>query len=101
MDSFDIYSAAGLNSVEAAVWIAIGLLLLAGSKKAAVNSPRKDVIALSTLFVAFGMSDVVKVYSGAWWKPWWLLIWKTLNAVGLLYFTGKLYLAEKAKSRKN
>ena len=101
MDNFDIYSAAGLNAVEAAVWIFIGLLLLAGAKKAAVNSSRKDVVALSLLFVAFGISDVIEVYSGAWWRPWWLLIWKTLNAIGLLYFTGKLYIAERAGRHQN
>jgi len=101
MDNFDIYSAAGLNSVEAAVWISIGLLLLAGAKKAAVNSSRKDVVALSILFVTFGISDVIEVYSSAWWKPWWLLIWKTLNAIGLLSFTAKLYIAERASRHRN
>ena len=101
MGNFELYSAAGLNSVEAAVWISIGLLLLAGSKKAAVNSSRKGVVALSILFVTFGISDVVEVYSGAWWRPWWLLIWKTLNAIGLLCFTGKLYIAERAGGHRN
>jgi len=101
MDNFDIYSAAGLNSVEAAVWISIGFLLFLGLKKGAVNSSKKDVVALSILFVAFGASDVVEVYSGAWWRPWWLLIWKALNATGLLYFTGKLYIAERASGHRN
>ncbi|MDD2806271.1 MAG: hypothetical protein PHV33_12015 [Elusimicrobiales bacterium] len=100
MDGFDLYSAAGLNSLEAAVWISIGLLLLAGAKKAAVNSSRKDLVALSVLFAAFGLSDVAEVYSGAWWRPWWLLLWKALNAAGLLYFAGKLYLAEKAEKKR-
>jgi len=101
MYNFEIYSAAGLNSIEALVWSTIGILLLSSSQKLAVNSPKKDVVVLGILFVAFGASDVVEVYSGAWWKPWWLLTWKTLNAIGLLYFTGKLYVAERAGGHRN
>lgn len=101
MYNFEIYSAAGLNTVEALGWIIIGILLLLSLKKLAANSPKKDGVVLGILFVAFGASDVVEVYSGAWWKPWWLLIWKTLNAIGLLCFTGKLYVAERASRRRN
>ena len=101
MGNFELYSAAGLNSVEALVWVTIGVLLLLSFKKLAANSPKKDGVVLGILFVAFGASDVVEVYSGAWWRPWWLLIWKTLNATGLLYFTGKLYIAERADRHRN
>jgi len=27
-------------------------------------------------FLTFGVSDFVELRSGAWWEPWWLLIWK-------------------------
>lgn len=101
MPNFELYSAAGLNYVEAAIWIVIGFFLYWGSKKTAVRYPRTDVVALSILFVAFGVSDVFEVHSGAWWRPWWLLLWKTLNAIGLLYLVGKLYLTEKANKRRN
>lgn len=101
MVNFDLYSAAGLNSVEALIWVSIGLILLVGAKKGALNSSKKDALVLSSLFLTFGVSDVVEVFSGAWWRPWWLLIWKILNAVALLFFTGKLYLAEKAAKRQN
>jgi len=101
MGNFELYSAAGLNSVEALVWVTIGVLLLLSFKKHAANSPKKDGVVLGILFVAFGASDVVEVYSGAWWKPGWLLVWKTLNAIGLLYFVGKLYIAERAGRHQN
>lgn len=101
MGNLELYSAAGLNSVEAALWLIIGLLLALGAKKIAVNNSKRDVFVLSVLFVAFGISDVVEVHSGAWWKPWWLLAWKTLNAIGLIYFAGKLYIAERASRRRN
>lgn len=101
MQNFEIYSAAGLNSIEALVWVTIGVFLLSSSKKLAVNSPKKDVVFLGILFVAFGSSDVVEVYTGAWWEPWWLLTWKILNAIWLLYFTGKLYIAGRVGGHRN
>jgi hypothetical protein len=101
MRDFDLYSAAGMNAVEAVFWIIIGILLFAGSRKLASRYPKNDIIALATLFVAFGASDSFEVHSGAWWRPWWLLAWKTLNAIGLVFFVGKLYLAEKKNKRGN
>lgn len=102
MANFELYSAAGLNSLEAVIWISIGLFLfLVALKKGAVNGSKKDAVVLGVLFVAFGISDVCEVFTGAWWRPWWLLVWKTLNAVGLLFFTGKLYLAGKKAKKGN
>jgi hypothetical protein len=34
--------------------------------------------------VAFGISDIVEVQTGAWWRPWWLLAWKTVCVVILV-----------------
>lgn len=101
MGNFDLYSAAGMNSVEAVIWVSIGLLLLVGLKKGATSSSKQDAVALSVLFIMFGVSDVVEIFSGAWWRPWWLLVWKTLNAIALLLLTGKLYLAERKNRRGN
>lgn len=101
MGNFDLYSAAGMNSVEAVIWVSIGFLLLVGLRKGVVNSSKTDVVVLSILFVMFGGSDVVEVFSGAWWRPWWLLVWKTLNAIVLLLLAGKLYLAERMNRRGN
>lgn len=101
MGDFELYTAAGLNAVEAAVWIIIGLCLFFRSKKAAATGQGKDYLVLGALFVAFGLSDVVEAHSGAWWKPWWLLAWKIFNAIGLLYCAGKRYLAERIRGRRN
>lgn len=101
MGNFELCSAAGLNAVEAAVWIVIGLYLFFLSRKGAAGGSQRDVFVLGALFVAFGLSDVAEVYSGAWWRPRWLLVWKILNAVGLLYFAGRRYLAERARCRRS
>ena len=54
---------------------------------AAVKSSRKvrriAYIAVPTLFL-FGVSDIVEVYTGAWWKPFWLLLWKGLCIIVLV-----------------
>lgn len=33
-------------------------------------------MVLAGSLVMFGLSDVVEVRTGAWYQPWWLLVWK-------------------------
>jgi hypothetical protein len=62
------------NYVEAALWTVIG----GGFLVHALVRPRgrPASIAAAATFLAFGLSDVVEVRTGAWWRPWWLLAWK-------------------------
>jgi len=46
--------------------------------------PRRDAVAAAVAFVAFGGSDVVESFTGAWWRPWWLFAWKAACVLGLL-----------------
>jgi hypothetical protein len=41
-------------------------------------SRRTDVLLAAVTFLAFGGSDLVEAHTGAWWRPWWLLVWKGL-----------------------
>lgn len=61
------------NYVEAAVW---GLIACAFAV-AAVRRPavRARCALAAVTFALFGLSDVVEVRTGAWWRPWWLLAW--------------------------
>jgi len=34
-------------------------------------------------FLAFAGTDLVEMQTGAWWRPWWLLVWKAA-CVGVL-----------------
>ena len=63
------------NFLEACFWISLGVafLLAACSKKR-----RRSPVITSFVFVAFGISDLVEIQTGAWWRPWWLLAWKTV-----------------------
>ncbi|MGK0190183.1 MAG: hypothetical protein ACI9R3_006003 [Verrucomicrobiales bacterium] len=61
-----------VNAVEIFVWIAIALVI---ARRAATTGNRKDWLPAAAFF-AFGISDAIEMSTGAWWKPWWLLVWK-------------------------
>jgi hypothetical protein len=70
------------NYAEAALWGAIGVAfsLVALRTRKAI---RGRCAAASVALLAFGGSDVVEASTGAWWDPWWLLLWKAA-CVGVL-----------------
>lgn len=71
------------NLIEAAVW---AVMALAAFWKAS-TSPRifrPTLIALAITLAIFGASDLVEARTGAWWRPWWLLVWKGLCVLTLL-----------------
>lgn len=47
--------------------------------------------------VLFGLSDAVEIWSGAWWRPWWLLVWKAACVFAICAIGSVLYL----RSREN
>lgn len=70
------------NYVEATIWS----LFSAGCLIAAVKARRpvrSRWLAAAVLFLAFGISDLVETRTGAWWRPWWLLLWKAACLLGL------------------
>ncbi len=77
VDPFFIYA----NYGEAALWNLIGVaFLVAALARRAVGGAalRRTLLAAAIAFIAFGWSDVVETRTGAWWRPWWLLLWKGL-----------------------
>jgi hypothetical protein len=62
------------NLFEAGLWFVVAIVLALAWKKA--GAPRWPLLAAAFVFVAFGISDLVETQTGAWWKPWWLLVWK-------------------------
>jgi len=91
------------NLFEAGLWFVVAIVLLVVWKKqiaravrvAAIlpKSPRFDIpdrirtwplLAGAVVFVLFGISDLVETQTGAWWKPWWLLVWKVLCVHAML-----------------
>lgn len=84
MDPVFVYG----NSIEAVLWMAMGILAL-------VRRNSAWSYALAAAFLAFGVSDIVEVRTGAWYEPWWLLAWKAL-CIGMILACGiQVYRAGK------
>ena len=76
------------NYAEAGLW-----LLVAGvSLKAAIDRGhhRAGWLLFVTL-IAFGLSDVVETTTGAWWRPWWLFVWKAACVAIIVVTVGRLW----------
>ena len=71
---------ASFNYVEAALWTGLGFFLLAAYRR----TKRKVACLSALLFLAFAVTDLVEVRSGAWWRPTWLLAAKAAIAAGLV-----------------
>ena len=83
------------NYIEASLWssIGIGFAIAAFRRKgvAYTGSGRRQCRLAALHFILFGISDVVEAHTGAWYRPIWLLLWKSACVVGLttlylLYF---------------
>ncbi len=71
------------NHVEAAVWALIGLICV-GCALRRTGIVRRRCWQAGAVFVVFGCSDMVEAHTGAWWRPWWLLVWKGLCTLALV-----------------
>lgn len=69
------------NYAEAALWVIVAPLAF---KAAWDRRHRLAAVVLAVTLVAFGVSDIVESTTGAWWRPWWLLAWKTLCVIVLV-----------------
>jgi len=71
------------NYLEAGLWAVTAIGFAIAATRRSGRARRLSCIAAVT-FAAFGGSDVLEVQTGAWWRPWWLLAWKTLCVLVLL-----------------
>ncbi|MCF6312188.1 MAG: hypothetical protein L3J39_07030 [Verrucomicrobiales bacterium] len=73
MSELNLFS--GFNYAEAVLWSGMALFFgVRGFGKA--RDQRLLYFILAIGFLAFSISDLVEVRTGAWWRPWWLLLWK-------------------------
>ena len=71
------------NYIESALWGLIALVFAVAATRRAGQVRLRCTLA-SVSFLLFGLSDVVEVATGAWWRPWWLLVWKGACVSSLL-----------------
>ena len=76
-----------LNDAEAVLWLTLGIGVLLRLLLRPAVGRRAWLAALRVTLLLFGSSDVVESHTGAWWRPWWMLVWKgaCLLAFAALY----------------
>ena len=70
------------NLAEGIAWIGLGVYFFALLLR---RTHRGLNVLIGIAFVLFGISDFVEMHTGAWWRPWWLLVWKGLCLLALLF----------------
>lgn len=63
------------NLIEAVLWFAFAAAFAVLAYQA--SGPKRRLWLIQTVaFLVFSASDVIESQTGAWWRPWWLLIMK-------------------------
>ncbi|MEA5576690.1 hypothetical protein [Anabaena sp. UHCC 0451] len=72
------------NYIEAVLWglFALGFIVYSYKQDSHIAKRKNQITAL--IFLLFGLSDIVEVQTGAWWKPWWLFLWKASSVLGFI-----------------
>lgn len=72
------------NFLEGFLWIAVSLTF--GIMAYRTPGPKRWLWQLlAAAFLLFGISDFIETQTGAWWKPWWLLVMKGSCILIFLY----------------
>jgi hypothetical protein len=72
------------NYIEIGIWAVIAVVVAAASLRRRGGARAQGLLAAFTL-AAFGASDYAEIRTGGeWWRPWWLLAWKTACVLVLL-----------------
>ncbi len=64
------------NWIEAGLWGVIALWFAIAAFRSPVTAIRVRCAIVAAAFAAFGVSDIIESQTGAWWRPWWLLLLK-------------------------
>ncbi|MCK5594700.1 hypothetical protein KAI19_00810 [bacterium] len=70
------------NYIEAILWALIAITVLIRSRKSP-KQLKQIAVQTSIAFFSFAVSDLIEVQTGAWWRPWWLLLLKIICVIAL------------------
>mgnify|MGYP001227440322 CR=1 FL=1 len=86
------------NRIECLIWALIALIFL--FRTFSFTDYRRSLCyTCAAAFFLFGLSDLVEVRTGAWYTPWWLLVWKIACAV-VFITCFMVYLKRRKKVRE-
>lgn len=71
------------NAIEIVLWGGIGIGFAWRTPQIPAGQRWKPCLA-AIGFLAFAGSDAVEMQTGAWWRPWWLFVWKAACVVLLV-----------------
>jgi succinate-acetate transporter protein len=77
------------NLIEAGFWFLVTVLLLVKAFRAGM-ALRRVFLVLSGAFFVFSISDLIESQTGAWWRPFWLLLMKGA-CIGVFVFGFRAY----------
>jgi hypothetical protein len=77
------------NYAEAAFWWTFALVFTFRAVRGE-HRWRRDQLVLALAFAGFGLSDWIEVSTGAWWRPWWLLVLKGICLLVIVLLLWKL-----------
>jgi hypothetical protein len=80
-----------LNLFEAGLWFVVALLMVFRFKH----------IPLAVMFAMFGISDIIETQTGAWYRPWWLLLLKTFCVLGIAWMSLMLWRKNRPQANTN
>ena len=72
------------NYIEGVVWFAVGGLAFKAARDRGAGHFAPWFLVT---FLAFGLSDWLESITGAWWRPWWLFVWKAAGVIIVLALT--------------
>jgi hypothetical protein len=61
-----------INTLEVVLWITLGIVCWLRAKPRTITTH-----GWSLALILFGLSDIVELQTGAFWRPWWLFVWKS------------------------
>jgi hypothetical protein len=84
------------NLLEAGLWFFIALVVLVRSF---LDVPhfRRCYHFLTVAFLIFGISDLIEAQTGAWWRPWWLLVLKAACLAAFVFGFREYYRLRKIR----
>lgn len=85
------------NAFEAAFWLILGGIALFGEKNSPYGRRRWQ---LAGTLAAFGASDLIELQTGAWWRPWWLLLLKATCLISFAWTGYSIWRDQKNNKTK-
>jgi len=89
------------NMIEGAFWAGVSLFFFVPALRRR-EEHRAFCVSAGIVFLVWGGSDFCEAYTGAWWRPWWLMVWNGLclaGCVGIGVWYAKLHSPLRAHLR--